>query len=308
MSSQKPPVFYIFSKSYTPFSSGRRCLFLLCHHLNRLGYEAYVTGRNAPAHLEVRRANRKLIARNRRMGIDDIVIYPEVVRGNPLGGSKVVRYLLNRLGARGRTGPVDPSDFGVHDYIVHFADEFRHPQLASRRLMIPLVDRLVFKRNPPVGQRSGYVVYSKRFRPDLSSLPAWVSPITVVSGDNPVEPSALAALYRRSRALVVWERTAAIGEAMCCGCPVIVIPHEGFDHRELIRRTFGLGNTVGWNRRGAERALATVGLLEATYKLNRILLDRRIHGFVRDVRRHFDRLDNVPELAGVSPVVGQADG
>jgi hypothetical protein len=280
------PGFVILAPDYTAGHSGVRCLFLLCHHLNRLGYRARITGRLSPPGLLAPEVEPETTDCGR--GGRDVVIYPEVVSGNPLEGARVVRYLL------GVPHPVwgrKPEDYDRDDYVIHFDDAFRPASRASRRLTIPLVDRTVFSRTPAAEQRDGYLIYSVRHQPDRSEIPDWVRPRTWLTRKTWRKPEELAALYRRSKALVVWERTAAMGEAMRCGCPTMIIPHDGFDPRPMVEGCMGLGYTIGWNQRGARRALVTVRLLEMTFALNPLLLDRRIHRFVRDVRRHFDAVE-----------------
>lgn len=264
--------------------SGVRCLHLLCHHLNRLGYEAYTTGTNAPDTFLTRHADERAIRATREAGIKDIVIYPEVVAGNPLSGDNVVRYLLNRPSFLRDVGM---EDYGRHDFFLHFADEFRPPGVSSRRLSIPLLDRSVFHKVRPEPQRHGYLVYSVRHRPNLRRLPKWVAPLVVISRKNPRDPQTLAELYRRSRALIVWEATAAIGEAMHCGCPVIMIPHDGFDHAPIVRKCLGCGLVLGWDESRIERARRTVPVATTLYRLRSLGLDRSIHGFVRQASRYF---------------------
>src|SRR5437588_2935093 len=86
---------------YSYMHSGVRCQHLLCHHLNRLGYRAYIGlhGRQVTnASLNTPAGDLDMLEQFRRDGVADIVIYPEVTQGNPLNAQRVVRYLLNRPG------------------------------------------------------------------------------------------------------------------------------------------------------------------------------------------------------------------
>ena len=220
------PVFYIACPTYTETSSGVRCLYLLCDHLNRLGYEAFVTGAGAPPSLLAPQIDARVIEANRRLGIDDIVVYPEVVVGNPLKGEKVVRYLLNKPGlfnsvsmnSMGSFLPLDHGvgmeGYGTSDFFVHFAEEFRPEGLSSLLLTLPLTDRNVFRERKTQVRRRSFLLYSHRHTPDLSTLPRWVSPYTIVSMAKPRSAAELAALYQESIALVLWERSAAGAEAI----------------------------------------------------------------------------------------------
>src|SRR5262245_30196898 len=74
--------FCVYSPDYTYMHSGVRCLHLLCHHLNRLGYRSYVTTQVTNPSLNTPVANTKMLERVRRDGIADIAIYPETTEGN----------------------------------------------------------------------------------------------------------------------------------------------------------------------------------------------------------------------------------
>jgi hypothetical protein len=63
MSRPAPVVFYIFAPPYTYMSSGIRCLHLLCDHLNRLGYRAYLNTRRTSPKLNTPFADWKTIER-----------------------------------------------------------------------------------------------------------------------------------------------------------------------------------------------------------------------------------------------------
>jgi hypothetical protein len=287
MSERSFPLFYIWSPDYTYMHSGVRCLFLLCHHLNRLGYQAFITGRGAPSHLMVPFIGSDEIAKNRGAGIDDIVVYPEVVADNPLGGAKVVRYLLNRPGLMAKG--VSMADYGRDDYFAHYAEEFRPAGVLSTLLIIPTIDLSIYFDTPQPRRRTGVLIYSVRYHPDLASIPKWATPYLVVSRQNQRDPETLAALYRESVALVTWERTAAVSEAIQCGCPVVVIPNPEFDHRPFLRTYHGFGVALGWNQGRLAWARRTIPIAKRLYRLRFVGLDQRIHRFARASSAYFSQ-------------------
>ena len=71
-----------------------------------------------------------------------------------------------------------------------------------------------------------------------------LGPYTLVSRASPRSPLELAHLYRRSRGLIVFERTGARMEAAMCGCPVVAIPSESFSQLPLFHLYGNLG--LGW--------------------------------------------------------------
>jgi hypothetical protein len=293
--------FYVACPSYAASSSGIRCLYLLCHHLNRLGCRAYVTGSGAPAGLLAPRITEPLIAANRRLGLEDIVVYPEVIAGNPLKGRNVVRYLLNKPGRFNSVG-ADSTGAVVHynrgigmegydpaDFFIHFSEEFRPDGVDSHHLALPVIDPNVYREQRPQPPRDGFILYAHRQRPDLAALPSWVSPQTIASMERPRTPAEMADLYRNHVALVIWERTAALGEAIQCGCPVVLVPGPTFQHEPIVRRYQGCGIVVGWDRQGLRHAGETVRLAAQLYWERFRRLDQHLHTFVALANDHFDR-------------------
>ncbi len=271
--------------AYSARHSGIRALFTLCHHLNRLGFRAFVTiGADAPAGINApvvtaRVAKRLLASHNA------ICVYPEVISGNPLEARNVVRYLLNRPGFF--TG-VGMEAFSPGDYFLHHAEEFLPPGLRrSRRLTMPTVDQTIFYRGAESSERRGFVLYSDRFTEIPSDLPDWMHPTTMASMSAFRSPSEMAALYRSHVALVTWERTAAIGEAIQCGCPVIVVPSASFDAAPIVERYQGNGIAIGLDQARLLRATELVDVAAQSYLRRFDGLDEEIRAFVADAVDYF---------------------
>jgi len=278
------PTFIIWAPDYTHLSSGIRCLYLLCHHLNRLGHDAYISGRNAPPHLFTRFMDQEKVRQFRADGGEDIAVYPEILKENVFSSERIVRYLLNKPGLITRTAM---ADYGKSDYFIHYADEFVPKGVRSRRLRIPTLDTTVYHGGAPAAERHGFLLYSSRVEPDPASIPDWVRPRTLVSYKTPRDPATMAALYRSSRALVTWERTAAVTEAIHCGCPVILVPHPTFDHDAVVRRNLGCGVAVGWDPGRLDRAARSLPISRAWYRLRSIRLARQVDRFARCAQHHF---------------------
>jgi hypothetical protein len=279
----RAPKIVIEAPGYTHLSSGVRCLHLLCDSLNRLGVRAAVTADVVDSRLNTPRPYMGTISDHPAILDRSIVIYPEVVAGNPLRAKNVVRYLLNIPGYFNDAGL---ETYGAEDYFLHFADEFCPPGLKSRRLRLPLVDTAVFTP-PPHAKRNGFLVYSARYQPDVAAFPDWIDNITMISSAAPRDPPAIAALYRSSRAFIVGERTAAIAEALHCHCPVIILPHAGFDYEPVVAFAGGLGLTVGFGKEGLARATETAPAFRAHYAAQFVDVDAAILEFVSDAARYF---------------------
>ena len=93
------PVFYIATPSYTPLSGGIMACHILCHELNRLGYEAYVAANDVSGTLWTPLLTRQIWRAHNKASRRPIAIYPELYIGNDLNCDRVIRYLLNQPGA-----------------------------------------------------------------------------------------------------------------------------------------------------------------------------------------------------------------
>ncbi len=93
--------FIVYGGSSNPYVGGGVALGVLCDNIRKLGYQCDQTG--VP---------------------DDetMVVYPEVIKGNPLGAKHVTRYILNTPGFLGGDGV-----FGERDLVYKFLDRFEAP-------------------------------------------------------------------------------------------------------------------------------------------------------------------------------------
>ena len=257
---------YIDAPPYSAHSGGVRALHLLCHHLNGLGYEAYIirdapinasSGLRTPALGAVTAMRHKILRRV------PIVVYPEVVAGNPRKGKIVVRFLLNKPGL---LTPGVERTYGDDDYFIHYTEEHAIPGRKSFDAFMPLVDRKTYYPAPPETVRQGFVLYSFRSDRDGVALPAWLAPVVSVSMRHPRSHQELAALYRQSLAMVTFERSTAILEALHCGCPVICMGGEHLSEGRTYHRLFqGNGLIWGWHEEKIGAASADTKTFRAAY-------------------------------------------
>ncbi len=289
------PVFYIHAPDYTELSSGVKALHFLCDRLNRLGYEAYITGQNSNGKLWTPVPTIGLMNAHKEAGRLQIVVYPEVVMGNPLLIPNVVRYLLNTPNS------FFPVWFGrvyEDEKIVHYAQEFAIPWVESDSLRINTVNRDIFHlpKNNEI-ERSGFLVYSHRVKNlPLERIPDWCQPCHVISMDHPRTPRELAELYRRSRGLILFERTAASLEALMCGCPVIYVDGEGLQEIPLAHADFyNFGVAWGFDKKDYQRAEQTVAFVTKAYDAEDRSDERKIAETIGKVIQYFrnKRFENV---------------
>ena len=113
----------IVAPSYNPQIGGAIVLHKLCDLLNKLGIKAYLTTTiKLNGTSEFFNLNRQFNT-NIATDIDtesDIVIYPEIERGNPFGAKYVVRYILSKAHLVEVDGVSHSSTWGKDDFRLYF--------------------------------------------------------------------------------------------------------------------------------------------------------------------------------------------
>jgi hypothetical protein len=208
LSRQSFPI-WIDAPAYSPLSGGVRAMNSLCHHLNRFGFDAFIIDEpeNGEAPMPLRYLTPAIIEQQKRQRREPIVVYPEVVLGNPRHARFVVRYLLNTPGF---FNPGAERRYGKDDYFLDHAREHAPAGVRSFDLFMPLVDRSHYFPPPPASSRDGFAVFTNRAVVDPASFPDWLRPCTVLSINTPLAHAELGELYRKSRGMVIFERSIAI--------------------------------------------------------------------------------------------------
>lgn len=262
--------YYIFAPRYSRTSAGIRALHLLCHWLNKSGQRAYVV-RDAAGKLHpdclTPVLTKDTVDHHFAQGKVPVVVYPEVVAGNPAGADCVVRYALNFPGLLGGDTSWPPEDlvFGYSAQLATFCG------VPDNVLHMPVIDTSVFclpqggNARPREGSCFYAMKYQKVHGQTVSGLPPGSVEITR-NRPNSQTPSELAELFRRSEAFYCFENTALAAEAVLCGCPAVFMPNAYLDRPialdELGWDGFAWGNTP----EELDRARRTVHLGPASHQ------------------------------------------
>lgn len=218
---QKHRPYYICAPGYARVSNGVRAVHLLCHYLNKMGEEAYVFSPETDDKLQTPYLTQDIVDRHKRSGQIPIVVYPEVVHGNPLNSQAVVRYILNHPGLLG-----GPKDFPPTDMMVFWQEDYvdfsKYPNPSY--IWIPSIDTSVFnnKNNPNDNNRHRVLVYPGRYKHAAQDFPQLFETATVITYDWPQSHEELAALLRQGKVLYAFANSAIVSEALLCGCPVVI--------------------------------------------------------------------------------------
>jgi hypothetical protein len=220
------PTFIVWAPPYTHRSSGIRALYRLCHHLNVGGYSAAMHGVGiTPDNWLTPFYNGKIDK--------SIVIYPEIVSGNPLKAKKVVRWVLNDPGLLGGDSFYNPDEI----VFVYDAQKLSIASIAAnqdlgpeRVLWIGLIDPNYIYEDKDIKKtmittfKNKGLKLSRRY-PLPENLIA--EPIENITPDL----SSLGHVLRKTKTLYSYDHYSNIlREAFISGCEVKVIGEDGEWH------------------------------------------------------------------------------
>ena len=164
---------------------------------------------------------------------DTIVIYPDMVYGNPLGAKKIVRWFLyhNRF---------DDNAYNKDDFFICYREIFNDWRLNPEGIMVqtPYFDIDKYKRYN-YGKRSGkcYIIRKGGCRNDI---PASLDGIVI---DDLLEEEKVK-IFNESEYCISYDtQTAYSSIAALCGCVSVIIPEEGkskVDYRTESEKNLGV--------------------------------------------------------------------
>ncbi|MDD0811813.1 glycosyltransferase [Curvibacter sp. RS43] len=272
--------YYIEAPPYRRSSAGIRVMHMLCHVLNRLGEEAYVFTSGVNPELNTPTLSEEVVRRHQQAGREPIVVYPEIVSGNPRRAKSVVRYVLNVPGLIG-----GDKTFADTELIYAYGQNILPPNAPPGNvLFFPSVDSSLFNNrdNPLDTQRQGILVYPGRHLNALKEHPE-LAQATVITATWPASRAELAALMRRSEMLYCFESTAIALEAVLCGCPAVTLHSPFFDGQAINSQELGReGMAFGGAPEEVAYARRTVGQMQATYQRLEEQFWVKLQQFIRD--------------------------
>lgn len=204
---------------YSTTSAGRVACHRLIHELNTAGYHAFSVGLPNPDWNERRLTRAGLRFMN--IFAKPIIIYPEVIVGNPFKAKRVVRWTLNSPGRIG--GDIE---FDKNELVYTWSQKFFN---THRVLSWDLVDRKLFNTDDlPIKSGSCFFIGKGRLR---GAVPIELTDgLTEITGEWPPTRGDLARLLRQSEVLYTYDDMTMLSvEALLCGCRVILLP----EHREI---------------------------------------------------------------------------
>ncbi|POZ62636.1 glycosyl transferase family 2 [Chromobacterium alticapitis] len=222
--------------------------------------------------------------RNRNKGIEPIVIYPEVVHGNPLSGDVVVRYILNKPGFIGGPTLYDDGDI----LFVYNKGDFLPPGMEAELMRTPVLDIEIFnnKNNAHDAVRKGKYVYAHRYCQQGGNVDEKILQETErLDMAKPRSLVELAELFRKAECLYSYEMSAICTEAMLCGCPVIYMPSEYLTKIPNLDAFHGDGSAWGNTPEQIEHAKRSVGKVYEHYEKQVLEFPEQLERFISITQR-----------------------
>jgi hypothetical protein len=302
--------YYIVAPAYTQRSAGIRTLHLLCHWLNREGFPAYIEiFGNEPApfthpDLVTPLLTPQVAADHLVAGVTPIVVYPEIVSGNPLRAECVVRYALNFPGLLGGDKQFDAKEM-VFAFSQRIADSIERVQGI---LCMPVIDTSVFHSEAPEAPRTGSCFYARKFRMSGRTpfgLPADSVEILNYTPDAQT-PEQIARLFRRCEKFYTFEDTALVLEAGLCGCPTVIMRSDYFDAPLALAEFGAAGLALDDTAEQFERARQSVGEVARRYNASLEQFWRQFEAFIlatQDKAAHTPLIGVSVEQPGEPPAV-----
>jgi hypothetical protein len=282
--------YYIVAPRFIRTSAGIRVLYLLCHHLNLLGYQAYII--NTQPHIESDEGIHDFIAPmltdaishyHHKYGITPIIVYPETICGNPLNAEIIARYVLNYPGLLGGNEIFDDNEM-IFTYSEALAKNIS-PNRKKYLLFIPACNSNIFYPPKNNEKRRGSCFSASKYQ---NSFNGKLLPLTKhsfeITRDLPdsLTPQEIADLFRKSELFYTYENTSLATEAVMCGCPAIFIPSDYMKEPPLaLKETGSNGTSFGISDEDIKKAKDTVHLAFEDYQKTTEIFKQQLENFIK---------------------------
>lgn len=220
---------------------------------------------------------------NAKFPTDDfIAIYPEIVRGNPLGAKYVVRYILNKPGVMSSGGLSGPTEFDPTDKLVYFSRLFGQAKKESEYMFLPILNTHLFKdRHKKRTQKAVFFGKGLEYA-SLLAEPKHPASAVVIDRSFAQDQQALADLLNECEVLYCYDPVTAMTElARLCGCRIVMI-NPSYTKDEFKHYEPGM-NGISWGKDDGV-PLDTKGFTKHYGDL-RGEFARELHYFIEDTQK-----------------------
>lgn len=179
---------------------------------------------------------------------DFIAIYPEIEKGNPAGGTTVVRYILNKPGVvpalmSDGTLRYGDTEFDKNDRLYYFSRLFGGDD-KSNFLFLPILNLHVFKDQGKKRTKTAYFVGKGMNYPLKEIHPSYS---VLIDRNLAMDQQALADLLNECSVLYCYDPVSAMLElARLCGCRIVMV-NPIYTKEEFSRYEPGM-NGISWGK------------------------------------------------------------
>lgn len=212
--------YVIVSPDFTPICGGIKALHRLCHILNTKGYDAYITGRKAQpqynGHCNTKHISELSTEERIWLQHNGIVVYPDIVEGNPLCFNTVVHWELAVAHAN-----------NDHDLVFTFLENQSDVKIENN-LFIWYAEECFKLPDVDARVKTCYVVHKGAH---LTRIPETNPPCIDVWNKS---ADRIAKIFQESKIFYSYDDMTGLNtEARLCGCPVKIIGYTAMTPERL---------------------------------------------------------------------------
>lgn len=228
----------------------------LCHLLNVAGFECYIfpmVAKNQPWFYRTEYITPLIAHKTILQNLDDyIIIYPEIIEGNPLQGKHVVRWIL------GLPYIEKYSTYNKSDIIFYYTEYYYNEHLGCKDNILMVLDfnTGIFKDAHQERSGSCYTIrkgeVTTQIHPDDSVF------ISYSDAGNLIK---LSELFNTSEIFYSYDNFTFLSvQAAMCGCLSVVIPDKNVSKEEWLQKS-KFTNGIAYGLDDIDRAKTTLPLL-----------------------------------------------
>ena len=220
-------VYYFATGEFIQQSNGFRVPFYLCHILNELGFEAYVTAKKQAPNLRTPLLTPAIASKHKKDGREVVAVYTEAMWGNILGGGVAVRWILNRIGLL-----INESKY-PNDLFFYWDNRYSKNKSVATQLKTCYIDPDIFYIDEDKDKkRHGFAYYAHKYIRDFrGDIPEDIKKCGIsLCHDIPRTHCEIADILRNVKVLYCFEDSAIILEAVACGCIAVLLKTEFTSH------------------------------------------------------------------------------
>lgn len=245
--------FLIWAPEYTDKSGGIIALHKLADTIAKQGENSFIFSRKT-----FKGSLATLISDESRLANFDIentmVIYPEIVTGNPFNYKFVTRWLLNTPGFIGGDGIYEETDL-----IYKYVDYFKAPDESKVKGELRVFDLKLDKFINRGESRSGECFLIKKGRSKVLDK----HKIDSLNIDNYISDDYLVDVFNQKEYFISYDAvTYHLQQAALCGCIPVVIPDDGVSREEYMEKSVINKFGIAYGFDDIERARETAHLLK----------------------------------------------